>query len=202
MEPAAPTDYWNHNSAYHPLILAAARRHRGGRALDVGCGEGLLVQRLAPIMGEVVGIDKDRPALELARRRIDGRSNVELINASFPAEIGLGSFDLITFVATIHHLDHAAAMAGARELLRPGGELIIVGLAAETPVEQLLGAFRVPLVRLLGRINHEEPSIPVPVKDPELGAAEIRTLAARELPGSTMSYGLYYRYLLRWKKTR
>ena len=32
--------YWNHNAAFHDELVADAAR-RGGRALDVGCGEGL-----------------------------------------------------------------------------------------------------------------------------------------------------------------
>ena len=40
--------YWNHNSAYHDEIVAAATRQHG-RVLDVGCGEGLLAERLAPV---------------------------------------------------------------------------------------------------------------------------------------------------------
>ena len=46
---------WNHNTAYHPWILEHARV--SGRALDVGCGDGLLVSRLSPICAHVTGID-------------------------------------------------------------------------------------------------------------------------------------------------
>ena len=37
--------YWNRNAAYHPWLLAIAAEHRGD-VLDVGCGDGLLAQRL------------------------------------------------------------------------------------------------------------------------------------------------------------
>lgn len=37
--------YWNHNAVYHPWLLAIAAEHRGD-VLDVGCGDGLLAQRL------------------------------------------------------------------------------------------------------------------------------------------------------------
>jgi hypothetical protein len=40
------TDNWNHNSAYHAEALRAAPG-RSGRALDVGCGDGLLMSKLA-----------------------------------------------------------------------------------------------------------------------------------------------------------
>ena len=55
---AAPsdTDYWNHNAAYHPWLVGIAAEHRGD-VLDIGCGDGLLAQRLAPVSRSVTGID-------------------------------------------------------------------------------------------------------------------------------------------------
>lgn len=204
-----PGEYWNHNTAYHPMIVSAARR-LGGRALDVGCGEGLLLQRLAPVMDEVVGIDPDPAAIEDARERLDGRPGVRIIEGSFldadPADdlaggLAPGSFDLITFVATLHHMPLRPALARARELLTPGGELIIVGLSKENLAEQLLrGAIRMPWNRLAGRIHGEGDDVQVRVADPKESTAEIREAARVELPGSTLSYGLYFRYLLRWRK--
>jgi predicted RNA methylase len=40
---AAPSDsdYWTHNTAYHPWLVGIAAEHRGD-VLDVGCGDGLL----------------------------------------------------------------------------------------------------------------------------------------------------------------
>ena len=39
------------------------------------------------------------------------------------------SFDFITSVATLHHMDATAALTRMRTLLRPGGALAIPGLA-------------------------------------------------------------------------
>ena len=58
-------DYWNHNSAYHPIIVRAADA-LDGDVLDVGCGEGLLVERLAKVSRQVTGVDRDRAAIERA----------------------------------------------------------------------------------------------------------------------------------------
>jgi 2-polyprenyl-3-methyl-5-hydroxy-6-metoxy-1,4-benzoquinol methylase len=33
--------YWNHNTAFHDELVADAKV-RGGRVLDIGCGDGLL----------------------------------------------------------------------------------------------------------------------------------------------------------------
>ena len=95
-------DYWNHNAAYHDAIAAAARRRRG-RVLDVGCGEALLVQRLARVARRVTGVDRDPAAIARAHERTAALANVTLRLDDFlemPAEPA--SYDLITFVARLH----------------------------------------------------------------------------------------------------
>ncbi len=68
---AAPSDhdYWNHNTAYHPWLVSIAAEHRGD-VLDVGCGDGLLAQRLAPVSRSVTGIDPDPAAIRRAADRL------------------------------------------------------------------------------------------------------------------------------------
>ena len=68
---AAPSDrdYWNHNTAYHPWLVAIAAEHRGD-VLDIGCGDGLLGQRLAPVSRSVTGIDTDPAAIARAADRL------------------------------------------------------------------------------------------------------------------------------------
>ena len=71
MSGTSAATYWNHNAAFHDEFVADAAR-RGGRALDVGCGEGLLVQRLAAVCEEAVGIEADPATVERARARLAG----------------------------------------------------------------------------------------------------------------------------------
>jgi ubiquinone/menaquinone biosynthesis C-methylase UbiE len=62
----------------------------GMRVLDVGCGRGdvaLLAAKLVGVQGEVVGIDRDPGALELARGRVRaaGLTNVTFAAGDFTA---------------------------------------------------------------------------------------------------------------------
>jgi 2-polyprenyl-3-methyl-5-hydroxy-6-metoxy-1,4-benzoquinol methylase len=75
-------DYWNHNTAYHDAIVAMARR-RPGRVLDVGCGEGLLVQRLARVARHVTRVDPDAAAVARARERTATLANATLCVGDF-----------------------------------------------------------------------------------------------------------------------
>jgi len=64
---------WNHNIHYHRLILEAVPAGCQ-RALDVGCGEGMLARQVPC----VAGIDQDAASIEMARRH-DQDGKIDLI---------------------------------------------------------------------------------------------------------------------------
>jgi 2-polyprenyl-3-methyl-5-hydroxy-6-metoxy-1,4-benzoquinol methylase len=111
-------------------------------------------------------------------------------------------FDVITFVASLHHLSLVPALTTARQLLRPGGELAVVGLAANRSLaDWLWSGLCLPAVRVGSALHRETRDIGVAVAEPGEGLAEIRRLAGELLPGVVVRRGLYYRYLLRWRKS-
>ena len=194
-------DYWNHNSAYHPWLVGIASRNRGD-VLDVGCGEGLLAQRLAVVSRSVVGIDADPISVWRASERLQpiGNASVELLRFEDlePAE---RSFDLITFVASLHHLPLRAALQKAREMLRPAGKLAVIGLSANKSVTDWVWAGLCTPAAYAGSLLHRETrNIGVAVADPRESLAEIRQTATEVLPGAGIRRGLYYRYRLLWQK--
>ncbi|MFC2642052.1 MAG: class I SAM-dependent methyltransferase, partial [Propionibacterium acidifaciens] len=93
-------DYWNHNAAHHRWVLDAVRQHGRCRVLDVGCGEELLLQRLAPLVASATGVERDEGSVERARARLSSTANTLLVHCSFeqfvPDEDG---YDLIVFPA-------------------------------------------------------------------------------------------------------
>ncbi|MDG4667826.1 class I SAM-dependent methyltransferase [Mycobacterium sp. 236(2023)] len=195
-------EYWNHNTGYHPWLRRIAAQHRGD-VLDVGCGDGLLAERLAPVSRSVTGIDADPAAMHRARARLSTTTNVSLAEDTFDAyDAGDARFDLITFVATIHHMGLRAALHKARELLRPSGEIAIVGLSAnKTAADWVWAALCLPAVRIGSRLHDETPDIGVVMTDPREDLREIRSVAGDVIPGADVRRGLYYRYLLRWRRT-
>jgi len=190
---------WNHNTHYYPLILAAVP---DGclRALDVGCGEGLLTRELAVRVPEVVGIDNDEPSIALAREQgPEGRAEYVLgdfLGYPFPA----ASFSLVNCVAALHHMDPAAALTRMAELLTPGGVLVVNGVARPAPRDLPLDLAAV--VANLGyraaRGYWHHPS-PV-VWPPPHTYREIRALAEDLLPGVRYRRHLLWRYSLTWTR--
>jgi SAM-dependent methyltransferase len=110
------------------------------------------------------------------------------------------SFDFVCFLASLHHMDQEAALRKARGLLRPGGRLVVVGLARSANLwEEVLSGLCVPPA-WFGGLRPENAGTPegMPVHDPGLGWGETRALARRVLPGARFRRRLYFRYSLRW----
>ncbi|WP_102142370.1 class I SAM-dependent methyltransferase [Mycobacterium hubeiense] len=196
---AGSPEYWNHNTAYHPWLLRIAATHRGD-VLDVGCGDGLLAQRLAAVSRSVTGIDSDAAAIERARNRLADQANVTVSHENFHAfDAGARRYDLITFVATLHHMDLRAALSKARDLLTPTGEIAVVGLATNKSVWDWAWAVAcVPPARIGSWLHGETRDVGGAVANPREGLGEIRRTVAEVLSGASVRRALYYRYLLRW----
>lgn len=98
----------------------------GRRALDVGCGAGLLCEPLARLGAAVTGMDAAPENIHAARAhamqsglRIDYRvGSVEAL--------GEAPFDLVTSLEVIEHVsDPAAFVQGLARVLAPGGLLLL-----------------------------------------------------------------------------
>jgi ubiquinone/menaquinone biosynthesis C-methylase UbiE len=196
----ARADYWNHNVHYQPVILGAVPAGCGA-ALDVGCGDGMLVGRLAGRCAQVTGIDRDPRMIALARSRTAGRARVTFIEADFLAyDFQEASFDFVCANTSLHHMDFAAALTAMARVLRPGGRLAVVGLAADKSVTDLLaGAAGVP-ANLFYRAIYRQGESGAPILDPEMSWREVRVAAARLLPGVRYRRHLLWRYSLLWRK--
>ncbi|TCC23187.1 class I SAM-dependent methyltransferase [Kribbella sindirgiensis] len=188
---------WNHNIHYHPQILKAVP-HGAERALDIGCGEGMLARKLRRVVPKVTGIDLDTPSLELASARGD---EIEYVHGDFlqhPFEPE--SYDLVASVATLHHVDARAGLLRMRELVRPGGALVVVGLARTTPRDLPYAAAAVTAAcahrATKGHWEHPSPT----VWPPPVTFHDMRALAAELLPGSTYRRHLLFRYSITWRK--
>ncbi|MDO5645874.1 MAG: class I SAM-dependent methyltransferase [Dermabacter sp.] len=194
--------YWNHNTAYHPELLAAIP-DRACQVLDIGCGDGLLLRKLSARAHHVTGIDPDASALAKARARSPIPAQVRLIWGDFltSPELEKQHFDLITCVATLHHMPLIPALERMRDLLKPGGQLHIVGLSANTSITDWIisGALLAP-IRLMSCIHNESGYPDMATFRPLESLTEIREAATTILPGSRVRRRFYYRYTLTWTK--
>jgi SAM-dependent methyltransferase len=191
---------WNHNIHYHPLLIDALP-HDTRRVLDVGCGDGMLAADLVDRgIAEVVAIDVDAPVLERARRLHAGKPITWLEGDFMTAPLERGSFDAVLSVATLHHLDMESALRRCAGLVRPGGVVGVVGLAAfdwrDLPYElagtvasRLIGSSR-------GLWAHTAPTL----WPPPLTYSQVRSTATRVLPGVRYRRHALWRYSLVWHR--
>lgn len=124
----------------HILPLApglADRLHDGIDALDVGCGRGMALLRLAEQFpnSRFTGIDLLREHVEWAQEEAErrGLSNVRFRTLDAALLDERDAYDFIaTFDAVHDQGDPAAVLANIRQALRPGGAYLCQEIKAET----------------------------------------------------------------------
>jgi SAM-dependent methyltransferase len=99
----------------------------GQRVLDLGCGRGAVLVRVAPLVGSAVGVDVSPAMVAQCRAASAGSPNVgvELGDAQRP-DPGLGMFDAVTASLVLFFLpDPVAALRHWRARLVAGGRCVI-----------------------------------------------------------------------------
>jgi len=101
---------------------------RGAKAVDVGCGGGILTETLARAGARVIGIDQSEMTLEIARQHaaksgLDIDYRLQRVEELVEAEAG--TFDVVTCLEMLEHVpDPAAIVDACARLLKPGGHVI------------------------------------------------------------------------------
>lgn len=130
--------WWDPNGPQRPLhelnparlsYIAGRSRLRGARALDVGCGAGLLSEALAREGAQVTALDLAPELVDIAKLHLleSGLAvdyhleSVESIAARMPAQ-----FDVVTCMELLEHVPDPGSVLGAcATLLKPGGKLFV-----------------------------------------------------------------------------
>ncbi len=143
------TQTWNAsryaaNAAFVPAlgqpVLDLLQPRPGERILDLGCGDGVLTQRLAETGAEVVGVDSSENMVAAARQRGLDTRVMDATKLTFDQE-----FDAVFSNAALHWIkdDPDAAIVSAYRALRHpgrfGGEMGGHGCVAAVNVALIVG---------------------------------------------------------------
>lgn len=114
--------------AHFGLDARSRRPLAGFRALDVGCGGGLVTLPLARMGAEAHGLDAAAAALDAGRAqaRVQGLAvRWHAGEVSALATRMAHGFDLVTALEVVEHVTDVPAFLGAlRQLLKPGGLIV------------------------------------------------------------------------------
>lgn len=104
----------------------SAKPLAGKRALDVGCGAGLLCEPLARLGAQVTGVDAAEENVEAAREHARGSGLAIEYRWGDVGQLGLSDFDLVCSMEVIEHVaDKAGFVAALAGALKPGGLMIL-----------------------------------------------------------------------------
>ena len=130
----------DHARALYPCILEEARRAMEGTpvpsVLDVGCGTGMLSERLLGAFPScrLAGVDLSPAMVERARARLAGRAEVREVDAE-RLPFHDGAFDLVVCNDSFHHYpDPDRAAFQMWRVLRKGGALVLGDVWQPAPV--------------------------------------------------------------------
>jgi ubiquinone/menaquinone biosynthesis C-methylase UbiE len=149
---------------------------------------------------QVVGLDANQPVLDRARAIHDGKGIQWVHGNVLDAELEPDSFDGVVCVAALHHMDATLGLTRFAQLVRPGGTVAVIGLAAhswsDAPLVGVAEVSKFALALALGRRRSSAPKR----WPPPLTYREMRALSARALPGVRYRRHLLGRYSLVWRK--
>lgn len=137
----------DHARALYPCILEEARRAMEGTpvpsVLDVGCGTGMLSERLLGAFPScrLAGVDLSPAMVERARTRLAGRAEVREADAE-RLPFHDGAFDLVVCNDSFHHYpDPDRAAFQMWRVLRKGGALVLGDVWQPAPARAVMNAW-------------------------------------------------------------
>lgn len=174
----------------------------GRRALDVGCGAGLLAEPLARMGAEVTGIDAAPENIEAARAHAAAVGlGIDYIAGDI-AEIAPTGFDLVTAMEVIEHVaDKPAFLAALVAALAPGG-LLVVSTPNRTLASRLMMVEGAERLGMIPRGTHHwgdfinPQELAILLQDAGLVPGEPRGIAWNPAKGLHLSDDLSLNYLM------
>jgi 2-polyprenyl-6-hydroxyphenyl methylase/3-demethylubiquinone-9 3-methyltransferase len=157
----------------------------GDIVLDLGCGYGRVIPRLAERAGRVIGIDNSWPTLLLARQRLERQPQTSLA-AMDALQLGFrdGVFDVVACIQngiSAFHVDRRALIIESLRVARGGGKVLFSTYSEKFWQHRLDWFKRQAAAGLLGEIDPEQTRNGLIVCKDGFRAATISAAEFREL---------------------
>jgi SAM-dependent methyltransferase len=184
---------YGHSAIYHRHLLSQLPP-RFKQALDVGCGARART---------VHAVDRSSEMIAYAAASTPPPDNITWINGDvLTLDLRPHAYDVVTAIASLHHMPLDRGLARLAELTRPGGVLVVLGLyRPATTTDYALNAIAAvadPIAHAMGR--RTPPPIRAPFQPFTTTLADITAIAARHLERAQIRRHVFYRYSLTWQR--
>ncbi len=97
---------------------------------DLGCGTGMIAEKLAPVVRRVIAVDREAEMLNTARKRLERFDNVEYVQDDLISlSIADGTADAaIVSLVMVYMTEPAIAIREMVRILKPGGQAMVVDM--------------------------------------------------------------------------
>ena len=134
----------NHSNAKSPTAAKALRRYLEraplGRVLDIGCGDGVMLETVADLAQALAGVDAYSGAVDATRRRVP-LADLRVVDLEQGLPFPDNAFNTVLFCDVIEHLRQPVfALEEIARTLRHGGRLMLTTPNANSPFRLLKGA--------------------------------------------------------------
>ena len=110
--------------------------HNDIDVLDIGCGNGALLNALSSRIKLGIGVDESAAMLEKARERNADKTNLQFLRIDSPSlPFENAKFDLIISLMSFRYLDWDPLLKEVKRVMKPGGKFLIVDMVTD-PVKK------------------------------------------------------------------
>ncbi len=197
---------WNHNNHYHNWILSKLPAHIE-YTIDIGCGKGEFTRHLSLIAQHVDAIDNDTNIIKEAKQLSLRIKNITYVQNDFlQMDIPSEKYDAVVSIASLHHMNVSIALKKMKDILKPDGILVILGLYRNSTITDIFWSvisklFDVIIKFLLHKRTSGNTGYTMQIVDPKETLREINATAKEILPNIKMRRHLFWRYSIIWTKT-
>ncbi len=130
------------------------------RVLELGCGYGRVIRRVAPFALKVIGIDTSSESITLGREYLSSHANVELIEMNaLDLHFNDQSFDVVIAIQnaiSAFKVDEHKLIQEATRVTRKGGKTIFSSYSEKIWNERLEWFERQSMEGLIGEIDYDK----------------------------------------------